>query len=215
MKVVIIDYGLGNLPSVQKALQRVGCEATIVQDPAELSDADGLVLPGVGAFSACMDGIRKGGWVEPLKAFAASGKPFLGICVGFQVMLEVGEEFGLHAGLGLFPGRVTKLPATVKVPQIGWNEVAPVNYDHPLFSGVTEPFFTYYVHSFAAEDVPTQYVGAVTTYGRPFPGILVNGNLMACQFHPEKSSTAGLKLLSNFVAMVRANMAQQGGAVRG
>jgi glutamine amidotransferase len=204
MDVVIVDYGLGNLPSVQKALARVGCAARIVQDPAAAAAADGLVLPGVGAFGACMAGIRQAGWVEPLRAFAAGGRPLLGICVGMQVLLEVGEEFGATPGLGLVPGRVTRLPETVKLPHIGWNLVTPVKA-HPIFSGISEPFFCYYVHSYAAEQVDPAYVGATTTYGRPYPAMLAKDNLVACQFHPEKSAAAGLQILANFVAMVAAH----------
>lgn len=200
MKLVIVDYDMGNLPSVQKAFRAVGYEALISSDPADVETADAVMLPGVGAFGAGMRNLHRLGLVEPLRRFAASGKPFAGICVGMQLLFEVGEEFGEHEGLSLLPGRVTLLGGGIKLPQIGWNQVAPQT-DHPILKGLGRAFWAYFVHSYAAEGVCSEDVAATTEYGRVFPSMVARGNIVGAQFHPEKSSTAGLQILKNFAEM--------------
>lgn len=200
MKLVIVDYDMGNLPSVQKAFRAVGYDAVLSSDPADIESADAVMLPGVGAFGAGMRNLRRLGLVEPLQAFARSGKPFAGICVGMQLLFEVGLEFGEHEGLGLLPGKVTALGPGVKLPQIGWNQVEPQG-EHPLLAGLTDPFWAYFVHSYAAEGVAESDVAATTDYGRRFPSMVARGNIVGAQFHPEKSSKAGLQILKNFAEM--------------
>ncbi|HEY3366843.1 MAG TPA: imidazole glycerol phosphate synthase subunit HisH [Symbiobacteriaceae bacterium] len=201
-RIAIVDYNVGNLPSVQKAFAAVGYDTEVTSDPAVIAAADGLVLPGVGAFAEGMKNLVAAGLVEPVKAYAASGRPLLGICVGLQLMFEVGEEFGETPGLGLFPGRITRLPSTVKLPQIGWNLVEPELPAHPIFDGLAEPYYAYFVHSFAAEGCDPADVAALTDYGRFFPSVVARGNLIGVQFHPEKSSRAGLTMLANFGRIV-------------
>lgn len=200
--ITIVDYNVGNLPSVQKAFQAVGYETLITSDPEEIAAADGLVLPGVGAFAAAMENLAGHGLVDPVKAYAASGRPLLGICVGLQLLFEVGEEFGETRGLGLLPGRITRLPATVKLPQIGWNLVEPARPDHYIFHGLAEPYYAYFVHSFAAEAADPGDIAATTDYGRVFPSVVARGSVVGVQFHPEKSSRAGLQMLANFGRLV-------------
>lgn len=215
MKIAIVDYGVGNLPNVQKAFARVGFPAEITADPAAVAAADGIVLPGVGAFARCMENLGAAGLMEPVLAAARRGTPLLGICVGTQMLFEESVEFGRTPGLGLLPGRVTRLPETVKVPQIGWNTVTP-QYPHPLFAGPDgsaagpgepgqpAPFWAYFVHSYAAEGVDPGDVAGLTEYGRPFPSVVARGNIFGAQFHPERSSAAGLSLLRRFGELVRA-----------
>lgn len=200
--IAIVDYNVGNLPSVQKAFKAVGFETAITSDPEAIAAADGVVLPGVGAFGHAMESLAACGLVEPVRRYIASGRPMLGICVGLQLLFEVGEEFGETPGLGLLPGRVTRLPGRVKLPQIGWNLVEPVQREHPILAGVQEPFYAYFVHSFAAEAADPADIAATTDYGRVFPSMVARGNLVGVQFHPEKSSEAGLQLLANFGRMV-------------
>lgn len=200
--ITIVDFNMGNLPSVCKAFRAVGYEPQVTSDPAVIERADGLVLPGVGAFANGMRELAERELVEPLRAYAASGRPMLGICVGLQLLFEVGEEFGETSGLSILKGRITKLPAGVKLPQIGWNLVQPVQREHPIFSGLTEPYYAYFVHSYAAEGTDIADIAAVTDYGRVFPSVVARGNVVGLQFHPEKSSQAGLRMLANFGRLV-------------
>lgn len=204
-RIVIVDFNMGNLPSVYKAFRAVGYDPVITSDPSAIDSADGLVLPGVGAFANGMHNLAERGLGESIRAYAASGRPLLGICVGMQILFEVGEEFGETRGLGILRGRITKLPAAVKLPQMGWNLVEPVRQDHPIFTGLTEPYYAYFVHSFAADGVEPADVAAVTDYGRVFPSVVARGNVMGTQFHPEKSSRAGLRMLANFGRLVCAS----------
>lgn len=201
-RIAIVDYNAGNLPSVYKAFKAVGYDPIVTADPGVIAGVDGLVLPGVGAFAACMANLTERGLAEPVKAFADSQRPLLGICVGHQLLFEVGREFGTHRGLGLLKGEVTRLPATVKVPQIGWNLVEPVQAAHPIFDGLPEPYYAYFVHSYAADGADPADVAATTDYGRVFPAVAARGNIVGIQFHPEKSSRAGLQMLANFGRMV-------------
>lgn len=203
-QVVIIDYGMGNLRSVQKAFEQVGCSAVVTADPAVVAEADKLVLPGVGAFRDCMRNLDVGGFVAPIKAHVASGKPFLGICLGLQLLFTESEEFGRHQGLGIIPGKVVRFPdvareagETLKVPHMGWNRIA-IRRPAPLYQGVPEGSFVYFVHSYYVVPEDPAVIATETGYGRPFCSSIWRDNVMATQFHPEKSQAVGLKMLRNF-----------------
>ena len=198
----IIDYGAGNLQSVEKALRHIGCGCFVTADPAELRQARAAVLPGVGAFGDAMKSLRARGLEEPIRAFIASGKPFLGICLGLQLLFESSEESPGVAGLGLLKGKILRLPAEsgLKIPHIGWNSLA-LKEGEPLFAGLPQEPYVYFVHSYylqAQEDVVT----ATAAYGATIHAAVRKGNLMACQFHPEKSGRVGLQILENFAAML-------------
>jgi imidazole glycerol-phosphate synthase subunit HisH len=201
-RIVIVDYDMGNLYSVRNALKAVGYEAEISPDPAVVAAADGIVLPGMGAFGNGMRKLGERGLIEAVQAFAASGRPTLGICLGMQLLFEYGEEFGGGAGLGLLKGRATKLPDTVKLPQIGWNVVEPVCKDHAIFTGLDQPYYAYFDHSYAADSCDPADVAAVTDYGRVYPSVVARANIIGIQFHPEKSSRVGLHMLTNFGRIV-------------
>ena len=199
-RIVIIDYGLGNLRSVQKGLEHVGASPAISGNPEEIMAADGIILPGVGAFVDAMK------CLVPLKGiiaeFADSGKPMLGICLGQQVLMSSSEEGRLTDGLNLIQGRVLRFPKSeLKVPHIGWNNIK-IKQDHPLFKGIPEDSFVYFVHSYYV-DTGAENTLASCGYGLEFSASVVNskGNVMGTQFHPEKSGATGLKILKNFVEM--------------
>ena len=199
--ISIIDYGAGNLQSVEKALRHIGCGCFVTADPAELRQARAAVLPGVGAFGDAMKSLRARGLEEPIRAFIASGKPFLGICLGLQLLFESSEESPGVAGLGLLKGKILRLPAGsgLKIPHIGWNSLT-IRKPGGLFAGVEGEPYVYFVHSYylqAEEDV----VAATAEYGAAIHAAVQKDNLLACQFHPEKSGEVGLKLLRNFKAM--------------
>ncbi len=197
----IIDYGAGNLLSVEKALRYIGCECSIVRSPERLMSADAAVLPGVGAFGSAMETLRSRNLEEPVKAFVDSGRPFLGICLGLQILFESSEESPGVPGLGLLRGKILRFPGNMglKVPHIGWNSLK-LQMPGELFAGFQgEPYF-YFVHSYylmAEEDI----VSAAAEYGVEFHAAIQKKNLFACQFHPEKSGMAGLSLLRNFAAL--------------
>lgn len=196
--VVLVDYGAGNIRNVEKALAAVGVATTRSATPEGVRAADVVVMPGVGAFGDMMSALHARGLVEPIRAAAQAGKPLLGICVGLQVLFEVGEEMGEHAGLGLFPGRVRRFEvARLKVPHVGWNQVLPTQ-PHPLFEGTTPGDYAYFVHSYHAAPTDPSLVLATTEYGLPFPAICGRDNVLGIQFHPEKSQQFGLRLLRNF-----------------
>ena len=198
---VVIDAGVGNLGNLVRAVERVGGRAAITADPDRVADARCLFLPGVGAFAPPREAVR-GGVEEALRAALSRGAWLLGICVGFQILFEEGEEFGVTDGLGLLPGRVTRLPDTVPVPHIGWNRLHDLA-DHPLLSGLAEEDgrgrYVYFVHSYAPHGVPDEVQIARCTHGRVFPAVAGRGRVMGTQFHPERSGAAGLRLLSNFL----------------
>jgi glutamine amidotransferase len=200
MTIAIIDYGVGNLRSVEKAFTSQGLSAIVTSDEQTLRAAAKLVLPGVGAFAACMNGLRKRGFDELVVEAAKAGKPILGLCVGLQMMFEEGHEFGVHEGLGLMPGRVVRFPAGARVPHVGWNQVA-IRREHPLFRGLPDQSFFYFVHSYHVETYDAACVLGETEYGLRFPAICGRDNLIGVQFHPEKSQAAGLRLLSNFAEL--------------
>ncbi len=201
--IVIVDYGLGNLRSVQKGFARVGYEAEISDDPRALEKADGVVLPGVGAFGDCYDGLADRGLVDPVKEAALSGRPFLGICVGLQLMFDGSEESPDSPGLGLIPGRVVRFPEAretgLKVPHMGWNKLIPTpGRDNPLLAGMSDTPYAYFVHSYYGQPEDDSYVLARCEYGKPFAAMVGRGNMFAVQFHPEKSQTDGLSILRAF-----------------
>jgi len=193
----IVDYGRGNLRSVEKALEKVGFEATIMSSPAEIGLVKGIILPGVGAFADAMQALRQGGWIEPLAQFARSGRPFLGICLGMQILFDIGEEHGEHAGLGLLPGRVVKFPPGKKVPHMGWNSLQLERPSY-LLEGIPNESYFYFVHSYYAVPGEKGDIVATSDYGIVFPAVVGKNNVWGAQFHPEKSSPWGLQLLTNF-----------------
>jgi glutamine amidotransferase len=199
--IAVLDYGMGNLRSVARALEHVGGELEVTADPAAALGASALVVPGVGHFGACMRNLREGGLGDVVTAFAASGRPVFGVCVGMQVLLASSEE-DPEPGLGLFPGGSRRLPVGVKVPHMGWNTVewlAP----HPYLDEVPSGTRFYFVHSFAP-DVGPETIGR-TEHGRPFAAAIARDNVFATQFHPEKSGEAGLRLYASFVREVRSS----------
>ncbi|MEO6726222.1 MAG: imidazole glycerol phosphate synthase subunit HisH [Blastocatellia bacterium] len=203
MSIAIIDYGVGNLRSVEKAFTSQDIEAVVSSDEKVLRAADKLVLPGVGAFRACMEGLRAHGFDELVIDAARAGKPIIGLCVGLQMMFEEGHEFGVHKGLGLMPGRVVKFPEKLRVPHIGWNQVAfrQGKQNHAVLNGLPTETFFYFVHSYYVETPDASCVLGETDYGMRYASICGRGNVVGVQFHPEKSQTAGLKLLKNFSEM--------------
>ncbi|MFQ5610807.1 MAG: imidazole glycerol phosphate synthase subunit HisH [Anaerolineae bacterium] len=200
--LTIIDYGAGNLRNVQKAFAAVGVEALISSDPASISRAPALVLPGVGAFGDAIDNLRERHLEQPLLQGIAEGKPLLGICVGLQLLFEESEEMGLHRGLGLLPGRVVRFAEGLTVPHMGWNQIAPQR-EHPLLDGLAPGDFAYFAHSYHAQPSDPSVIVAQTDYGRPFPSIVARKNVCAIQFHPEKSQQFGLRLLKNFAKIAQ------------
>jgi glutamine amidotransferase len=200
--IALIDYGSGNLRSVHKALLKVGAQVRIARAPAELADAWAVVLPGVGAFDDCMNAIEKQGLFAASREFIKSGRPFLGICVGYQALFEKSDEFNsCAAGLGVFRGKVVRFSekSGLKIPQIGWNQLEVVQADCPLFRGVANGSYVYFVHSFFPEPLDPSIVATQTTYGETFASSVWRENVFATQFHPEKSQKVGLQLLKNFV----------------
>jgi imidazole glycerol-phosphate synthase subunit HisH len=194
--IAVLDYGIGNLRSAEKALVRVGADAHLTDDPGLIRDAAGVVLPGVGAFGRCMEALEASGLAELAVEAASSGRPFLGICVGMQLLYQGSEESPDVPGLGVLPGTIRRLPDGVKRPQMQWNIVRPVR-PTPLLAGIPEPAWVYFVHSYAAE--PDERTVATCDYGGPMVAAVEQGNLWATQFHPEKSGAAGLRILANFV----------------
>jgi glutamine amidotransferase len=215
--IAVINYGAGNLPNAVRALEHVGADLRVTDDPAVVLAASAVVLPGVGATRDTINSLHALGMDAAIPQAIASGKPFLGICVGMQVLCAESEEFGLHSCLGVVPGVVRRLPGGQKVPQIGWNQVAiaAAHAGHPLFADIPSGSDFYFVHSYYC-DVPAAMVAGTTDYGLAFPSVLVRDNVVAVQFHPEKSGRRGLQLLRNFVAWAgqnqRAATGQQAGA---
>ena len=197
--IAIVDYGMGNLRSVQKGFEKVGHAATISSDPAVIAAADKLVLPGVGAFGDCMHELRRRELVGPVRRFIESQRPFLGICLGLQLLFDVGHECGRHEGLGVLRGEVVKfdVPREYKVPHMGWNQLE-VRRPAPILAGLAGGAHVYFVHSYYVVPGEADVVAAVTDYHQPFASVVWRDNIYATQFHPEKSQADGLKLLRNF-----------------
>ena len=206
--IALLDYGSGNLRSVYKALLKVGADVHIAQRPDEMSGADAVVLPGVGAFDDCINALRKQELLEASKKFIESGKPFLGICVGYQALFERSEEFNsCAAGLKVFEGSVVRFSEKdgLKIPQIGWNQLEEINSQCPLYRGISNGSYVYFVHSFYPKPVDAKIVATRTTYGESFASSVWRDNVFATQFHPEKSQKVGLQLLKNFVDYAAGN----------
>ena len=210
----VVDYGMGNLRSVSKALESLGFPTVVSGSPEALSRCAGIVLPGVGAFRDCMKNLRRQGLLPLLADVLGENRPFLGICLGMQVLFSESEEFGRHEGIGFFPGKVVRFPSglreappggetcALKVPHMGWNRV-DVAMDHPVFRGIPSGAHFYFVHSYYVEPEDPSIVACRASYGVSFAAAVGKGNLMAVQFHPEKSQGAGLAVLSNFGRLCR------------
>lgn len=202
--IAIIDYGMGNLRSVQKGFEKVGFEAVVTADPRVVLEAEKIVLPGVGAFRDCMYNLEQGGFVEPLLKIIQEGRPFLGICLGLQLLFSESEEFGLHKGLGIIPGRVVRFPEgmvengeKLAVPHMGWNQVS-FRKRPAVFDGIVEDANVYFVHSYYVKPDDESVVATTTSYGIDFCSSIWKDNILATQFHPEKSQEIGLRILKNF-----------------
>jgi glutamine amidotransferase len=195
---------VGNLRSVERAFAATGNPAAVSDDPAVLRQAKGLVLPGVGAFAACMKALSSRGFDALVRERVISGTPLLGICVGMQMLFEQSEEFGNADGLGLIPGRVRRLPRDKLVPQVGWNQIRKRNA-HPILSRIDDDAFVYFVHSYYCEVGDPAMVVGETEYGITYASVIGDGDLCGVQFHPEKSQAVGLQMLSNFAHRVRSN----------
>ena len=204
--IAIIDYGMGNLRSVQKGLERVGFAAMVTRDVGQIESARGIVLPGVGAFSACMENLGKFGLIEPIREVVRQEKPFLGICLGFQLLFSESEEFGKQKGLDLFPGKVVGFHPSenLKVPHMGWNRIEKQK-DSPFLEGIANGDYVYFVHSFYVAPEDSTIVATTTDYGQRFVSSIATERLFACQFHPEKSQELGLRILTNFGRFVMNN----------
>lgn len=202
--IALLDYGSGNLRSVEKALQQVGAAVRVTQTPELVADADGVVLPGVGAFDDCVNAMQRQGLFEAVREFIDSGRPFLGICVGYQALFERSEEFNSRAaGLGVLAGKVVRFPERpeLKVPQIGWNQLEIVQPSCPLYREVPKESYVYFVHSFYPQPTDPAMVATWTDYGGRFASSVWRDNVFATQFHPEKSQRVGLRILNNFVEL--------------
>lgn len=199
-QVVIVDYGVGNLRSVQKAFASTGCEAIVSADEIELRNAQRLVLPGVGAFAACMKALSERGFDRLVNEKAREGTPLLGVCVGMQLLFDESDEFGATKGLGLLRGKVRRFENNLVVPHVGWNRIHQ-KQRHALFDGIEDGSFCYFVHSFYCEPVDDAVVAGETEYGSRYASVVAEKNICGVQFHPEKSQTVGLQMLKNFTTL--------------
>jgi glutamine amidotransferase len=202
VKVVIVDYGAGNLRSVARAVEHAGGQPVVSSNPRDVERAEAVVMPGVGAAANTMRSLEALGLAEPLRQYILEGRPFLGVCMGQQVLFEFSEEGGLHRCLGILRGRVVRLPQGLKVPHMGWSPVRVVR-PHPFLDGVRDGEYFYFVHSYYPRPEEPDVVAAVAHYGVEFPAVVAKGNLVATQFHPEKSGEAGLRLYRNFLRLAR------------
>ena len=199
-QVAIIDYGVGNLRSVEKAFAATGCEAIVSGDEKVLGAAARLVLPGVGAFGACMRALSERGFDRLVRERVRNGTPLLGVCVGMQLLFEESEEFGATPGLGLLRGRVRRFSDELVVPHVGWNRIDQVR-NHPVFAQVADQSHFYFVHSYYCEPLDNSVVVGETEYGVKYASVVAQANICGVQFHPEKSQAAGLRLLKNFARL--------------
>jgi glutamine amidotransferase len=201
--IVIIDYGMGNLRNVQKGFEKIGFETKLTRNKKEIGRASAVVLPGVGAFKDCMENLERYGLAEPMLRSIEKGKPYLGICLGLQILFSESEEFGSHKGLDLIRGKVVKFRPDPehKVPHMGWNTIEKER-EVPMLQGVESGDFFYFVHSYYVIPEETQWISTFTTYGKPFVSSIWKENLFATQFHPEKSQQKGLRILENFAKSI-------------
>jgi imidazole glycerol-phosphate synthase subunit HisH len=199
--IAVVDYGAGNLRSIQKGLERQGLVVRIIDEPAPLEGAGALVVPGDGAFGPAMARFRSQGFADRIRAFVDSGRPFLGICLGMQLLFEESEEDGVHPGLGLFPGRVVRLSGSVKIPHMGWNALRLLR-PSPLLDGCAPGEHVYFIHSYQAVPADPELVAATAEYGGQVAAVVGRGNVWATQFHPEKSGGVGIRILENFARWV-------------
>jgi len=201
MSIAIIDYGVGNLRSVEKAFAAAGCEAFVSHDERQLRAAERLVLPGVGAFGSCMKELCSRGFDQLVRERVGAGAPLLGVCVGMQMLFEESTEFGHTSGLGLLKGTVRRFADNdLVVPQVGWNQIRQ-RRRHPLFAGIADESFCYFVHSYYCEPSETDVVLGETDYGAGYASVVGRENVFGVQFHPEKSQTVGLRMLANFASL--------------
>lgn len=205
MQIAVIDYGMGNLKSVSKALEHLGASVCVTRDFAQIKQADKMVLPGVGAYGLCMESLTNLNLINPILDHLHSDKPFLGICLGFQLLFEESEEFGTHKGLGYFKGRVKKfspdiLKQNLKIPHMGWNSIQ-IQQTTPLYQNIQSGEQVYFVHSYYVEPQEQQLIATTTDYGMSFCSSVAKDHVFACQFHPEKSQQVGLKILENFIRL--------------
>jgi glutamine amidotransferase len=204
--IALLDYGSGNMRSVEKALKKAGAEVRVTQTPDRMAGAGGVVLPGVGAFDDCMSAMQRQALLPAVRDWIRAGRPFLGICVGYQALFEGSEEFNsCAAGLGVFAGKVVRFTDRpgLKIPQIGWNQLEIVRKDCPLYRGIADGSFVYFVHSFFPKPADESIAATRTTYGDTFASSVWRDNVFATQFHPEKSQGVGLRLLRNFVELAK------------
>jgi len=200
--IAIVDYGMGNLRSVEKGFLKVGVDARVVREPQAVDDADAVVLPGVGAFRDCIRNLAQTSMTESIMRSIQKGKPYLGICLGLQVLFTESEEFGIYKGLDVFKGRVVRFQINLKVPHMGWNNVKILRRT-PIFDGIQDESFFYFVHSYYVVPDDTAAVSTTTDYGITFTSMVWKDNIFATQFHPEKSQESGLRILKNFGDFVR------------
>lgn len=198
--IAIVDYGMGNLRSVQKAFEQIGHTAVVTGRPEDVARAERVVFPGVGAFGDAMANLRRMALIDPLLDVISRGRPFLGICLGLQLLFAESEEMGQHRGLGVLPGCVRRFPRGERVPQIGWNQIH-IRREIPLLEGIPDDAFFYFVHSYYVDPEVQEDTVAITDYGIDYTSIAARGNTFGIQFHPEKSQDLGLRILRNFAAL--------------
>jgi glutamine amidotransferase len=203
--ITVVDYGVGNLHSVAKALEKVGAETRVTSDWRDVEKSDGVVLPGVGAFKDSMDAMHRSDLAKAIKSYIHSGKPFLGVCVGLQMLFSESEEFGKSKGLDVFAGRVVKFDQGQKVPHMGWNQIQIKKSGNPLLKGLKDGDFLYFVHSYYVVPKNADIVATRTDYGLDFTSMVWEKNVFGTQFHPEKSQGVGLKIYENFKNLVAEN----------
>jgi len=208
--IAIVDYGMGNLKSVGRALRKAGAETLVTSNPEKILGAEGLVLPGVGAFKDCMRNLKEHRLVDPLYKFIQSGRPFLGICLGLQLLFNESEEFGVYKGLGIIKGKVVRFPqnSKLKVPHMGWNTIK-IRRGVPLLQDIKDESYFYFVHSYYVIPEEENIIATTTNYGVEFVSSIYQDNIFACQFHPEKSQQLGLRILKRFKELCQENASQK------